>query len=287
MKIFLVSTDHLKNTIWFRDEEDFKAVMNIIPVLAALAGVNILAFILMSNHVHFVLEGSYEQVLIFINDLKRRYSYYLNCKYQIKEALRNNQVDIQEIGLEEDSLERAIAYVQMNSVAAGICLGPAEYPWGSGGCFFRSSPVKGTSVEDMSFRARYRLFHCKKDIPCGLILGNEGYILPESYVRTEFVESIFRRQDRMNFFLRNSSKAKRRLDVGDSEIPVFKDQIILPVLKDLCRTLFNKGSIKDLHPKQKTELLRQLRFRFSANVNQLVRVTEIPYEEVVRLLESL
>ena len=287
MRFFLVSTDHLKNTIWFRDEEDFRAVMNIIPVLAALAGVNILAFILMSNHVHFVLEGSYEQVLKFINDLKRHYSYYLSCKYHIKEALRNNQVDVQEIGLEEDSLERAIAYVQMNSVAAGICLGPAEYPWGSGGCFFRSTPVKGTSVEDMSFRARYRLFHCKKDIPSGLILGNDGYILPESYVRTEFVESIFRRQDRMTFFLRNSSKAKKRLDVGETEIPVFKDQIILPVVKDLCRTLFNKSSVKDLQPEQKAELLRQIRFRFSANVNQLVRVTEIPYEEVVRLLESL
>ena len=123
MKFYLVTTDHLKSTIWFRDEEDFKAAMNIIPVLAALAGVNILSFILMSNHVQFVLEGSYEQVLRFIISFKRHFSYYLNNKYQIKEALRENRVDIRELKLESESLERAIAYVQMNSVAGACCLG--------------------------------------------------------------------------------------------------------------------------------------------------------------------
>ena len=70
MKFYLLTTDHLNSAIWFRDEEDFKAAMNAIPVLAALAGVNVLAFILMSNHVHFVLEGSYDQVLKFIPSFK-------------------------------------------------------------------------------------------------------------------------------------------------------------------------------------------------------------------------
>jgi hypothetical protein len=91
----------------------------------------------------------------------------------------------------------------------------------------------------------------------------------------------------MSYFLRNSSKAKRRLETGDTEIPSFKDHIILPFVKEMCSTLFNKGAVKDLNYLEQAELLRQLRYRFSANINQLMRVTGLPYEEVVRLLESL
>ena len=71
MKFYLITTDHLSCGLWFKDEDDFKAAMNVIPIIAAMAGVHILAFILMSNHVHFVLEGSYEQCLKFITELKR------------------------------------------------------------------------------------------------------------------------------------------------------------------------------------------------------------------------
>ena len=131
------------------------------------------------------------------------------------------------------------------------------------------------------------LFHSKKKIPKGLLLGENGYIIPESYVKTRFVEDLYRRQSRMAHFLRSSSKAKIRLDTKDTEIPSFKDHIIIPVMKEMCRTLFSKDSIKDLLPGQQAEILRQIRFRFSSNVNQLVRVTEMPYEDVVRLLETL
>lgn len=70
-------------------------------------------------------------------------------------------------------------------------------------------------------------------------------------------------------------------------ITSFKDHIILPFVKEMCSTLFNKGAVKDLNTLERAELLRQLRYRFSANINQLMRVTGLPYEEVVRLLESL
>ena len=91
----------------------------------------------------------------------------------------------------------------------------------------------------------------------------------------------------MAHFLRSSSKAKLRLDTNDTEIPSFKDHIIIPVVKEMCRAFFGKDSIRELLPIQQAEILRQIRFRFSSNINQLVRVTEIPYEDIVRLLETL
>ena len=38
---------------------------------------------------------------------------------------------------------------------------------------------------------------------------------------------------------------------------------------------------------ESAELLKQLRFRFTANVNQLARVSNLPYEKVVELLDQV
>lgn len=286
MKFFLVSTDHLEDQIWFKDEEDFIAAMNVIPLIAAMAGVRIVAFVLMSNHVHFILDCSYEQAVVFINEFKRHYSSYVRGKYGMEKILRRNKVDIQKLDPSEETLSRVIAYVQMNPVAANICSHPTAYPWGTGRSFFNLSAPKGTPVEALSNRARFKLLHSKRDTPKGLLVGEDGYILPETYVETTFVESVFRTPKSMNYYLNNSSKAKSVLKSADSEVPVFKDQTIIPVMEDLCRTLFKKNSVRELSRPQQAELMRQLRFRFSSNVNQIARVSGIPYETVVSLLDG-
>ena len=63
----LVTTDHLSESIWFRDEQDFKVGMNYIAIISLATGINVLAFILMSNHVHLVLQCSKEEADAFIN----------------------------------------------------------------------------------------------------------------------------------------------------------------------------------------------------------------------------
>ena len=84
MELYLVTTDHLEECIWFRDEEDFKAAMNAVAILAFVLKINILAFILMSNHVHFLLECSYEKAREFIRAFKQHHSRYMHCKYGVR-----------------------------------------------------------------------------------------------------------------------------------------------------------------------------------------------------------
>ena len=66
-KIFLLTTEHLEDGLWFRDEDDFKVAMNYVAIEAARhPEVVVLAFILMSNHVHFLLRGRREEVIAFV-----------------------------------------------------------------------------------------------------------------------------------------------------------------------------------------------------------------------------
>ena len=285
-RIWLVTTDHLEDGVWFREEQDFKVGMNYVAVLAASSPVAILAFILMSNHVHFVLLGRKEDAEAFINELKRRYSKYLQYKYGSEKALKANSVDVKLISFGEESAERAIAYVQMNCVAANICLQPTQYPWGTGNLFFNATHPKGVRLDSLSERARFRLLHTRAKLPGHWIVGEGGYILPSSYVKIDYVERIFRNPKRMDYFLRNSSKAKLRLESKDDALPSFKDEVVLAALPELCRTLFSKLSFKELSDAQKTEVLRQLRFRFSSNIHQLDRVVGLSYDETARLMDT-
>ena len=286
MEFWFVTTDHLTKKIWFRDEEDFKMGMNLVAVLAVALDVDVLSFILMSNHVHFVLCCSEAKAHQFIKEFKKRHSQYMNKKYGVKELLRRVSVKIDSVSGMNESLEWVIAYTNMNSVAAGICLAPTGYPWGTGDTFFKTKPVKGRRIGTFSERARIALLHSTQPMPPHLLVGDDGYILPDSYVDVEKVQNLYHTPKRMNYFLVNSSKAKRRLDAKDNA-PNFRDQVILPAIGDLSQSLFQKSSLEALTQDELAELLKQLRYRFSSHANQLARVTGIPYQKVVDLLDKV
>ena len=279
---WLVTTEHLTDRIWFKDEEDFKVGMNHAAVHASRSDVRILAFILMSNHVHFILAGSREEARQFIRAFKKSYSQYHAHKYRSEGLLLRNEVDIREIDGRDESLERSIAYVHMNSVAANICLHASAYPWGTGSAFFNPAPPRGERVERLSERARTRLLHSNATLPGNYLLDEKGFVLPRSYVPVDFVEKLFRTPRRMNYFLQNSSKARLL-----REAPSFDDQLILHAMNNLCISLFRNKGPENLGEAQTAELLKQLRYRFSSDPNQLSRVSGLPYETVCALLESL
>jgi REP element-mobilizing transposase RayT len=289
IKYYLLSTEHLENRLWFRDEEDYRVAMNHIAIQVAICQrVTVLAFILMSNHVHFLVKGEWNDVKAFIDSFKTRFSKYLRIKYGDKEFLRHNRVDIKEIPYEDEALEKAIAYIHMNCVAANICSSPNQYQWGTGDLFFNTKPSKGTPVKDISVRACHRMTHSKMNcLPDHWIFSDDGYILPESYIDVKTVEAIYHTPKRMIFFNTNSSKARKRLEACDDNLPAFRDHIILNALPDLCRTMFQKDRFSELSPEEQTECLRQLRFRFSSDVNQLARVCGLSYAQAAQRMDSV
>jgi len=249
----------------------------------------------MSNHVHFVLYGTRREVEAFVNDFKGRYSKYLNKKYGTKEFLRRNSLNIKELPMEEtEALERGMAYVQMNCVAANICLYPGQYLWGTGNVFFQADTTSGgvhkyRRLGDLSGRERVRLLHSGQALalPADWLISDAGYVLPESYVDVKHVEGIFRSAKRMQYFLNTSSKARKRLESEEENLPAFRDQVILSAIPDLLQSLFQKKTFDGLTNPEKTEALRQIRFRFSAGVHQAARVCGLTYADAASLLDAV
>ena len=284
MTACFVSTDHLTDRLWFRDDDDFRTGMNYVAIVSYSLNTPILAFILMSNHVHFVLACDETDALRFITEFKRRYSQYYQKKNGTSVLLSHNNVDIQGL-VGEESVERAIAYVQMNCVAANICSHPVQYPWGTGGCFYHVGENSDRALGELSGRAQRRLLLSQQKLPSSYLVTNETYINPGSYVSIQFVERLFRTPARYNYFLRQSSKARIRLE--SNPLPSFRDQNVIASVQDLCRSLFREEGTNDLTPDQMAELARQIRFRFSADASQIARVLSVSYEEAVTMLDKL
>lgn len=289
-RIYLLTTEHLENGLWFREEADFKVAMNYVAIEAARhPDVAVLAFTLMSNHVHFVLKGLREGVEGFVNRFKHRYAIYYRRKYGVKKFLRRNELDVKEIPYDDEAPEKVIAYTVMNAVAAGICAHPSQYPWGTGHLYFSTPTTQNASrLKDFSIRAIKRITHSDEEsLPENWHLGKDGYILPQDYVDVKSVEALFRRPQRMNYFLNTSSKAKKRLEIADGRLPAFRDQTILAALPDLCRSLFQKDLFQQLSVEEQSEFARQIRFRFSADATQIARVCGITYAQAARLLDGM
>ena len=138
-----------------------------------------------------------------------------------------------------------------------------------------------------SKRACKRLLHTDVDLLLdNWLVGADGYILPQNYVDVAAVEAIFRTPQRMNWFLSNSSKAKKRLEADDN-LPAFRDQVILAAVPDLCQSLFGKRKFSQLTRDEQVEFVRQLHFRFSAHVNQIARVCGLTYEQTAQVMDSV
>ena len=258
-KIWLVSTDHLEDELWFRDLDDFRVGMNFVAIEAAAhPNVNILTFILMSNHVHFLMKAELQDVEKYMHQFKHRYSIYMRKKWGIKKFLKRN-----------------------------ICAHPCQYPWGTGDTFFSPKrPMALKRIGDLSARERASLLHTNcTSIPKHWHISVEGYILPQEYIDVQDVERILRSASRMNYFLQTSSKARRRLE-AEENLPAFRDQIILSALPDLSRSLFQKESFSELSVKEKAEFMRQIRFRFSADASQIARVCGVSYADAAKLMDS-
>ncbi len=114
----------------FDNDNDYKKYCQWINEYAQENNVDILAYCLMANHVHFVVEPSKETSLSkLFNNTHMRYSQYLNKKRGLKGHLWQGR--FYSCILDDAHLYRAIRYVENNPVRARIVNKAWDYDWSS------------------------------------------------------------------------------------------------------------------------------------------------------------
>jgi REP element-mobilizing transposase RayT len=199
---FHICTDGRALPWMFQDERDFIAGVNRIGICCMRTGVKVIAFVLMDNHVHFVLQGTMPQCKAFITLYKQLTGTWIHIRYGLNDFLKLLPTNI----LLQDTEERllnTIAYIDRNPVVAGYRYLTTEYPWGSARYVFKNSreerDVKPLST--LSCRSQRSMLGTRVVLPGDWRIDGKGMLCPDSFIDVSVIESYFKTPARYSYFL--------------------------------------------------------------------------------------
>lgn len=114
----------------FLEDEDFERFLGALSLTKDALGCLVLAYCLMANHVHLVIQATGEPLATVMKRLGVRYATWFNRKYGrvghlFQDRFKSRPVDTDEY------LLTLVRYVWANPVKAGLTARPEEYRWSS------------------------------------------------------------------------------------------------------------------------------------------------------------
>lgn len=282
------STDGNAVDILFCNDQDFRDAMNRIFVVWLGYKVSILAFCLMSTHVHFVLYGEFDKCNRFVHEYVRRLSIDMAHKYRTSHKMDGVEVSVQKIDT-DTYLKTVICYVIRNPYAAGLDFNPWDYPWSSGSLYFRkdamwTSPQYQSSayskgLGNMMLKDIQSLLKTKdREFPNARVIG--GIVFPGEYVASELVMKIFRTVRSFNYFLfktKDIDVESRGGEISSLSLPL---QELKQHRDEQSLQMFGSAGLRGLDTKQRILLARRLKSMYNSSAKQIVRLCGLVYEEV-------
>ena len=272
-----VCTDGNALAWMFKDTEDFIAGVNRIGICAFETCIQIIAFILMDNHVHFVLYGTLPKCKEFITRYKTLTGKWISSKYQLKEYLKHLPSEFILIESEEQLLD-TIAYIDRNSIVAGGRYLPSEYPWGSARYMFRERRIPcGRHISEMSKKEVHESLNTWSTLPEDWMVDDQGMLIPERcFINIDFIEGLFRSPTRYLYHL--SRKLEGKIEMQQGIRAFIPDKELRPVTEELAKKFFGKSKVKDLDFNSKILLARKLRYDYASTPKQISRMLSMDSE---------
>ena len=187
---FHIYTTPPEKDLLFVQDEDYREATNMLAFASEDSGVRILAYAIMSNHLHIILSAGRERCDAFIAELHRKTNHFIRKRGRAASSISFNILEIKDIKQMKDE----IAYVIRNPYVARNDVNPFAHPWSSGYLYFNemlSMSPQGTPATNLSIRARRDLKHSRDaEMPSSFKVSN-GMILPQSFVDYQMAMSFF------------------------------------------------------------------------------------------------
>lgn len=284
-----VCTNGLEQVTLLKDEEDYKTAWNYIALSAWNTDVEIIAFTIMSNHIHEILAcRSALSADKTIKLYKKMLSLYLRKKYGLPKTLHRTADCISPIDTVR-YLKNCIAYILRNAVCARICAKPEDYRWASHACYFSGNMhKKAIPVSSLTFSQKRKMLKTGMDLrDCPLRIDEEGLITLDSFVRHDMAERAFKHSGRaFLYFLGCCNDAKMEYELTCRPLIHVSDQDMNETVARYVAGRFRDKSISELTSAEKCSILKPLYFNNRTSIPQLSRILGLPRQLIQRILST-
>lgn len=273
-----IYTPGVETPVLFGVKEDYVFMMNLICQSAvATDGMEIIAFEVMSNHLHIVVSGEElfaRRFFAFLDKRLKRCAKSLTCK-EIPSSFEARYKEIDSL----QSLRNTIVYVNRNGFVTDRNYTPFTYPWGTGKYYFNGAGFGGVNT-NLNVNEMRRMFRGRAAIFPDTYQVNDGYIIPSSYCNLELGMSLFRDAHHYFFMVSKTVEAYGELASELSDVEYLTDMELVSQMVKLLKGDYNVTSLRDLGKAQRYDLARQLRFKFRSSNEQIRRVLNLTSAEV-------
>lgn len=269
-----------KQPVIFNDRKDFVYAMTLVAMCANdCPGIRIITFVLMNNHVHFVICGTREQVLEFFALFKKRLCRYLSSNGLVVDLSAfdcGEPIPIDNL----ESLRNQIAYTNRNNFVVDPDQTPFSYPFGANSYYFLpiAKERQQSKFGDLSILNKRKFVHSKQiDYPDTFTIV-DGFFSPMNYCRLDIGEGVFR--DARHYFHKLSKNIEAYRDVAAmlGDMVFYTDDELLDIIRQCCKENYNVHKVHLLGWSEKMELARTLHFEYNADNAKIARLLKLSVE---------
>lgn len=267
---------NLSPIIIFRTVEDYLLAISRMASCAYMSYVDIFAFCILSTHFHIILRGDQNGVDNFIKLYKTNLIRLHRAFYHHSLKLIISDTPI--VG--DEHAITALNYTLKNPIHHGITNTAFSYPYSSMGCYFQNEIMKGErfpgerhiykhKTPDELSSMDYRKLFCTHEVPNSFKIMNDQFLIPESFVAVNLVETIY--SSARNFLFQMNKPLKEEEEAFDSKKGLLTGQISdLSACKIMDKYIAPK-SYSDIRPEDKPELWNYLKTK-GINYSQFQRM---------------
>lgn len=268
----------------FNDTEDFISGINRIGICKLISNVLVIAYVLMDNHVHFVLHGTIFQCKKFIQQYKLLTGKWISKKYRMNSPLRLLPSQLILIQDEEQLLD-TIAYLDRNAIVAGYQYLPQEYAWGSAKYIFHdvdNSRIDTREIKDFNAKEQQQLFKTWHKIPGNWRVDTNGMIAPQCFLEINTLDKLFKSPIKYLFHL--SKKLEGKIELIQGTQTFIPDKELRKITQQLAMELFSTTSVQQLDFSSKITIARKLRFNHGSTAKQISRIISLDHETITKFI---
>ena len=270
-----------------RDDEDYKTACNYLVLTAWKCRISILAYIVMSNHVHVLLICRNRKIAEkFITLYKQKLSIFLAHKYGIKKPLHGVANSISLI----DSIQyfkNCIAYILRNAISAKLCLKLEDYPWSSYSAYFSNNESEYRKISSFSLRERREILKSRDELSeCNMLISNDGRILDKSFVKCAVVEEVFRSAKSFLFHIGVCNDSQMEYEFAIKPQLHANDTDVLIATEKLAAAKFGGKRLEEISTANKCSMIKNLFYNNKTTIPQLSRILGIPRDLIHQVLSK-